>query len=110
MQQFKIHILTKILSVVLITVLLIPSAVKLGHVFENHKHEVCTDNASTHLHSLDMDCEFYKFKLNNQLSFTPDYFQVASLDVNHKIIQSQYFFISEFQQLQVALRGPPLNS
>lgn len=91
-------------------VLLVPSVVKFAHIFENHKHEVCVDNSTTHLHSVDLDCEFYKFKTSNQLCHVFNNIDVFHTINNHDTPSSQYQFISQFQRLQFSLRGPPNNS
>jgi len=41
MKQIQEHILFKCITILLIVTLLTPSMVKVGHVFENHKHDVC---------------------------------------------------------------------
>ncbi|WP_246067737.1 hypothetical protein [Changchengzhania lutea] len=107
MTIWKEHIAFKTVTVLLILTLLVPSAVKFSHIFANHKHEVCLGEQTTHLHEFDLDCEFYKFKLNTAYTF-----EVLTVDFLSRIkstepIASQYFFISKFQRLQTALRGPP---
>jgi len=108
MQSIREHIIFKTFTILLVVVLLAPTFVKVAHVFENHKHDVCTDNfQQTHLHSLDLDCEFYKFKVNNNFTFNPISFDLFSNENNHKVTNSQYQFLSEYQRLSFALRGPP---
>ena len=87
--------------------LLLPSFVKLTHVFENHKHLVCKKSQKSHFHGFDIDCEFYKFKLNPQTTLIADNFIIANLQDNFKSITSQYHFISDYQRLSFSLRGPP---
>ncbi|MGB6268565.1 MAG: hypothetical protein WBF67_06085 [Olleya sp.] len=101
------NIFIKIASVVLLLAVLLPSAVKFAHVLEQHKHEVCTDNSSTHMHEMDLDCEFYKFKINPVFSFKIDYSALETPIQNYLKITSQYHFISTYQKLGIALRGPP---
>ena len=98
MLQVKKHIASKFLVVLLTIILVAPVFVKSYHIFEDHKHEVCKTPNKTHFHEYEIDCEFYNFKLNTQfnLSITSD-------------ITSQYYFISDYQQLQFSLRGPPLS-
>lgn len=99
----------KVLSLVLILAVLLPTVVKLSHVFVHHKHEVCKNesNGKTHFHELDVDCEFYKFKLTQQFFFKQKAVELCSTEDNFKITVSQYEFISKFQKLQTSLRGPP---
>ena len=108
MLQIKEHIASKVLVVLLTIVLVTPLFVKLNHLFEDHKHEVCKTPYTNHFHEYEIDCEFYDFKLNTELNYSitsisiPDYKEVT------QSIVSQYFFISDYQQLQFSLRGPPL--
>ena len=93
----------------LVLTVLLPSAIKLTHAFNHHEHEVCdTDNAhQTHFHEADLDCDFYKFKLTSQYYYQSKPIEFTSIDSNFKISDSQYEFISDYQKLQTALRGPP---
>ena len=109
MLQIKEHIASKVLVVLLTVVLVTPLFVKLNHIFEDHKHEVCKTPYTNHFHELEIDCEFYDFKLNTEFNYSitsiyiPDYKEVT------QSIVSQYFFINDYQQLQFSLRGPPLS-
>ncbi|WP_239004393.1 hypothetical protein [Lacinutrix sp. WUR7] len=108
MKSIQEHSVFKFVTILLIVTILIPSIVKLGHVFENHTHDFCTDNLSqTHLHTLDVDCEFYKFKINKPFVFKTVAVRFVPIENNHKLHTSQYQFISEYQRLSFALRGPP---
>ncbi|MDU8886924.1 hypothetical protein RXV94_12190 [Yeosuana sp. MJ-SS3] len=107
MQELKQHIVFKILSIALLITILIPSAVKLAHVFQNHKHEVCLEQHKTHLHTLDLECKFYKFKVNNTFTIPVFNIEIAVLKKEHKPILSHYSFISHFQSLHFSLRAPP---
>lgn len=110
MQNIKQHIIFKGFAILLVFAVLLPAAVKMGHIFEDHPHEVCTNKSTTHLHTLDLECEFYKFKLANQFFQTPENFYVLDFEENHKISTSQYVFLSPFQELHFSLRGPPITS
>lgn len=107
MIAIKKHIVFKILTFVLVASLLTPSVVKFTHIFAHHKHEVCLGEKTTHLHKFDRDCEFHKFKLNN--NFTPSFFYVDIFNQQkeHLKIVSLYYFLSQYQRLQFSLRGPP---
>ena len=109
MLQVKKHIPSKFLVVLLTIILVAPVFVKSYHIFEDHKHEVCKTPNKTHFHEYEIDCEFYNFKLNTQfnLSITSDIIPV--LKGKTQSITSQYYFISDYQQLQFSLRGPPLS-
>ena len=107
MHQFKQHISIKLLALALVIAVAIPTIVKFAHIFENHKHEVCTGEKATHIHEIDMECEFYKFKLNHVFSVHFDDFVFLSIEENFHIVSSQYQFISDYQRLPFSLRGPP---
>ncbi len=68
MHTFREHIIYKFSIVILVAALLTPSFVKLFHIFENHEHAICVNQQDTHFHKVDLDCEFYKFKLNTRFS------------------------------------------
>ncbi|MCA0152963.1 hypothetical protein [Winogradskyella vincentii] len=99
----------KTLAIVLVCAVLLPSAVKLSHAYNHHEHFVCTDDVdhSTHFHQSDLDCEFYKFKLNNDLyvSFLPS--QESDQLIYNKSNLSYYIFLRTHQQDTSYLRGPP---
>ena len=101
--------ISKLLAVILVTAVLLPSAIKATHIFNHHEHFVCADDIdhSTHFHESDIDCEFYKFKLNN------DYY-TDSLPLKKEIKTSinksnlsYYIFLRTHQQDISYLRGPP---
>ncbi|MCF7560266.1 hypothetical protein L3X39_06405 [Sabulilitoribacter multivorans] len=87
--------------------LLIPATVKFTHVFSHHEHKVCLGEKSTHIHEVDFDCEFHKFQVNKNFTFNSSYSAIYSPIEQSTEIVSQYFFLSEFQHLHFALRGPP---
>lgn len=88
--------------------LLVPSVVKVFHVFENHKHEVCISYDLEHFHQFDIDCDFYKFKVSNDAYISIQYSQI---DAHLKIQQILGFYnnpVIHRQQLSFSLRGPPV--
>ena len=109
MQFFKTHIIKYIFGFLLSLSILAPSLTKFAHTFSHseHHHEVCNGEASTHLHTLDLDCEFYKFKLNAEyelttfesLNYNPIYFSETP--------DSYISFLNNNIQLHCFLRGPP---
>lgn len=107
MDFLRRHILIKGLSLLLIWTLLLPSGIKFLHIFEQHQHEVCLGEADVHFHTLDVECEFYKFKLN--IPFTiPENNSLAVLYLEIKeAMSTDYSFLSEYQTLHFSLRGPP---
>ncbi|WP_426430540.1 hypothetical protein ACPX19_13390 [Winogradskyella sp. HB-48] len=99
----------KVLSLVLVLSVLLPSAVKLSHVFNHHKHEVCKNdsNSTTHFHEIDLDCEFYKFKLNT--NYYSGFYTYETIIQNNfsKLNACEYLFLRTHQQNTSHLRGPP---
>ncbi len=107
MQNVKRHSVYRIMALLLLIAVIIPTIVKFAHILEDHQHTVCTNKTSTHIHSVDLDCEFYKFKLNTSISMDFNYIDFLSVTNNHKIVTSEYQFASDFQRLPFLLRGPP---
>lgn len=105
MQDIKQHIVIKLLAMALVLAVAIPTVVKFEHIFEDHKHEVCTGEKEHHIHQIDIDCEFYKFKLNHVFSVTFGDHTFLCIEENFKIVSSQYQFISDYQRLPFSLRG-----
>lgn len=107
MQDLKKHIVFKIITLIIAVVFLVPSAIKFSHVFTHHTHEVCKGELTSHIHKVDIDCDFYKFQLNK--NFTYLLFNVDLFLENNEPQQivSQYHFLSKYQRLQTSLRGPP---
>lgn len=101
------HIIFKIIAILLLFAVVLPSAVKFTHVFENHKHEVCINPSDSHFHEVEIDCEFYKFKLNNSFISIFNDVAIPEINNNHKNITYDYFFINSYKSFGIALRGPP---
>lgn len=107
MKTVKEHIVFKIITLLIAVVFLVPSALKFAHIFTHHTHEVCEGYETTHIHKVDLDCDFYKFKLNK--NFTYSFYNIDLFEEKNesKQIASQYHFLSKYQRLQTSLRGPP---
>ena len=101
------HIAFRALTILIVVTLLLPSAVKFMHIFEKHEHEVCYGEVDSHFHTLDIDCEFYKFKLN--IPFTiPEHIAVLIAYTEIMAVPTKdYSFLSDYQRLHFSLRGPP---
>ena len=85
-----------------------PSVVKFSHLFEDHKHEACHHPKKLHYHEIDLDCEFYKFKLNQEFNFT-----IFNVDLVQNSFErnenSTYDKLIANQSTQYcSLRGPPV--
>ncbi len=97
----------KILALVLVLAVLFPSVIKLSHAFNHHKHDVCNENIDTHFHQTDLDCDFYKFKLNkNHFFIVAKYDEKSELPLLKQGVNHFTSFYSH-QQLSRFLRGPP---
>ena len=111
MQSYSSNIWFKCFALLLVMTLSLPSAIKLAHTFEDHdhRHEVCINASSMHLHSLDLDCEFSKFKTSNSEDLPNfDYdLTYEELRIN-RFNNGLYHFSYNHRQLPFSLRGPPL--
>jgi hypothetical protein len=94
-------------TLILAMALLVPSAVKFSHIFSHHQHEVCNGENQAHLHKSDIDCNFYKFKLTSSFTIPSIDFECVITEENYSINDSSYSFLSDYQQPQFSLRGPP---
>lgn len=101
------HILLRILSLFLIYALLLPFAVKLDHVFENHEHRVCNSTVESHIHDSEFECDFLNYKINQV-----GYASFASIKevVVHEHVAKNFVLQNTFYQNEKVtsfLRGPP---
>ena len=89
-QQYK-DILFKYLAILIVCFVLTPSAVKLSHAFShsNHTHDICLGEKQTHLHALDFDCEFYKFKISNPLIVSLQEYIIVNIPSKQKNINTR---------------------
>ncbi|WP_033958177.1 hypothetical protein [Psychroserpens jangbogonensis] len=110
MNNYKQHIAFRIATVFIVLCLVLPSVVKFSHTFSDHEHEVCLGENQSHFHEIDSDCDFYKFKINHQTTFSVLKFIPIQVNDNREVIASKYLFLSSFQKLHFSLRGPPFNS
>ena len=82
----------------------------MAHELFEHEHFECTALGELHIHEVELDCEFQKFNLSNytylELVKIPAYIIVPKMQQCF----SQYTFLSKYQQLHFALRGPPMTS
>ena len=107
MQRLKSHIVFRIVTLTLVLALLTPTFLKFTHIFNHHKHEICKGEYKVHLHTLDVDCGYQKFKLTKTFTipeFSVDFFIPKH---NHDVASIQYFFLSDTCTIQYKLRGPP---
>lgn len=107
MNKLKLHITFKSLALLLAMAVLSPYAVKLSHAFSHHTHEVCDGFSNTHFHKLDLDCEFYKFKLQKDSLFVANDFTETDVLITINFLDTIYFFSYPHQHLSFSLRAPP---
>lgn len=77
------------------------------HLFEKHQHEVCYGETDSHFHTLDIDCEFYKFKLNIPFTIPEKVDVIIAYTEILNVSTKDYSFLSTYQRLHFSLRGPP---
>lgn len=107
MNNITKHIASRIVALLLVVSLFVPAAAKLNHVFSHHKHQVCIDGHTTHIHKIDLDCDFHKFQLNKTFTLNTSLVELFNLQEASLKIISQYNYLSKYQRLHVSLRGPP---
>ena len=108
MYNYKQHIAFRITTLFIVVCLVLPSVVKFSHIFAHHEHEVCLGENQSHLHEIDMDCEFYKFNLSNSFYFKTEDYKI-NFNVPSQILNTKYHtYLRSHQQLSTYLRGPPI--
>lgn len=108
MHNIKQHIIFRLFAILIVALLFTPTAVKFAHTFEHHEHVVCIGDDSTHIHQVDLDCEFQKFNLNNHFLTSTNYEGLLESSFFHKLPPLTYKFLNNHQPLSFSLRGPPV--
>lgn len=108
MHQLRQHIIFRISTIFLALILLLPAAINFVHNIEhNHQFELCDNPHDVHLHKLEKECDFCKFKVSQ------DYHNIA---INYKIVKSVistecfytlYSYQYNYQHVSFSLRAPP---
>ncbi|WP_158979244.1 hypothetical protein [Cellulophaga sp. L1A9] len=98
------------IAISLLGALGIPDIAKISHDILEHKEETCHEKTKVHFHETEFDCDFHKYHITTY--FTPELYSCTFLEpVLHALLSENfYFLLSEFQQLQSTLRGPPVYS
>lgn len=99
--------IAQVIILCLTMVLLLPSVVKFSHVLSPHEHETCLDSSSTHFHEVDIDCEFYKFKLNTSFYTALNHTEITPNEFFNNSEYSYYAFVKQQKRSSRAQRGPP---
>ncbi|MBT0608373.1 hypothetical protein [Aequorivita echinoideorum] len=96
-----------ITALLLAIALLLPAAVQFAHAFDEHKHEVCSDQ-TTHLHETISKCGICDFHLatyNYTISEYPDFIMAVLPSEKNQSLYSELFYIFTITNTQ--LRAPP---
>ncbi|WP_203295650.1 hypothetical protein [Luteirhabdus pelagi] len=106
MNRLLNHIASILSTLVLIGVLMLPTAVQFTHLFEHHEHRVCTIS-SVHLHEKEVDCSILHFKFSSY-DYTFTSFTITKWENNWP----QSFVFNEIQYEKETprlfhLRAPP---
>lgn len=90
--------------------LLFPLAVSTAHFFAGHEHVLCHNYSDTHFHKESTDCELFKFHQTTFSSPELFSFNIFNPEIENQKPNSSYWFLSEFEELSFALRGPPVQA
>lgn len=107
MNNYKHHIAYRLATLFVLVCLILPTVVKFSHVLSHHEHEVCLGENQSHFHEIDMDCEFFKFKLSNSYYFVLETYEFNENIVSNKLQTKYHTYLKSHQQLSTYLRGPP---
>ncbi len=94
----------------MVVFLITPSIVKITHALNDHRHVECKAFGQLHIHEVELDCDFQDFNLSPQFHSTLVEVPGLLISNNSNKITSQYTFLSKYQKLHFALRGPPSAS
>ncbi|MDG1728693.1 MAG: hypothetical protein P8K68_06835 [Algibacter sp.] len=108
MKPIKEHIVFRLLTALLVITLLVPTAVKLAHVFEHHNHKVCLGEDITHIHEVDLDCEFQKFSRTHHFQLSEEFYELFQIPSPTRTYHLTYKFLNNHRPLSFSLRGPPV--
>ena len=98
------------LCLLLVVFLCAPSIVKMAHVLIENEHLECKAIGQLHIHEVELDCDFQDFNLSPQFNSTlVELPRPLTIHISNKIA-AQYTFLSKYQKLHFALRGPPSAS
>ncbi len=100
------YIYKSFFSLVLILVLMMPTATQFSHLFEDHEHQVCSEQ-SIHFHEASVDC---KISLYSQQSFSFNILNYTEIIVvnYYNLISTVYTSVLKYTTVKnIHLRGPP---
>ncbi len=84
MSKIKLHI-HQFISIVLITIVLLPFAIQFSHAFEKHEHSVCNAQNVVHLHQHKTDCSICHYQINfNTIDFSTNFILASAIIIVEK--------------------------
>lgn len=103
------NIINLLFTILFVISLLTPSVLKISHAHTDHEDFVCHNQNKLHIHRVELDCDFEKYKVQIPFPFkTPNLQDIVVLSFSlKKKYRNQYSFLSKYQKLHFALRGPP---
>lgn len=108
MKNREEHIVSRLFALLLIVVLLFPSALQFHHIFESHDHNTDCKEVTTHLHEKEIDCSLCDFHLSSfNISFnTVD--KYINIEVSSSYLA--YYKSNKYNSTKRSfnLRGPPM--
>ncbi len=107
MEKQQRHIIFRIVSTLIVVILLIPSGIKLIHVFEHENHPQCSNIDTDNFHECEVDCVLLKYSLQHHNLKSQNYNISIYLINNFEIPSATYGFFYNHRVLSFSLRGPP---
>ncbi len=109
MEVQRRHIALRVASALIVLILLIPTSIKLVHVFEHQDHSaLCDKSQNANFHECEIDCDFLKYNLQHYNFKSQDYTINFNVINNFEIPRLTYDFFYNHRVLAFSLRGPPI--
>lgn len=106
---FRTQFFASFTTLLLVLSILAPTVVKISHAIYEHESVACTELGEIHVHEMEFDCDFQKFKLTTQFYSLPTKFE-NKIDFVELVKSADFYtFLSKYQKLHFALRGPPVS-
>lgn len=109
MHKLKQHLVFKVSAVALVLAFLLPIAINFVHNIEHeHSYELCDNPHETHLHKLENDCDFCKFKLNQNYHSIETNLELVRVVISTARSYTSYSYKYNYQHVSFSLRAPPV--
>lgn len=102
-------IVSRLSSLLLVLLLMLPAAFQLAHAFEGHEHTSC-DEITTHIHEKKLECDLCDFQLSTFTWTLNSLAEFTSSDIQTKDVFTLKISLKTEDQSQLSLRGPPLRA